>query len=125
MARKNMNRQAEFKKPTIKATSRAYVHLFQYFSPLAAWLAFLERYRVEQFDFGMHRNGDCAVRVIDPTTGQLAVLGLEIPNEIKYHTYVATARSFWTESFLSDTQRRNRILEVGNAAPLKDEVFLR
>jgi len=120
-----MNGQVGFKKPTIKATSRAYVHLFQYFSTPAAWLAFIERYRVEPFDFGMHRHGDCAVRVIDPMTGQLAVLGIEIPNEIKYHTYVATARSFWTESFLSDTQRRNRIWEVGHAAPSKDEVCSR
>ncbi|GAA5013100.1 hypothetical protein GCM10025794_01350 [Massilia kyonggiensis] len=120
-----MNRQVAFKKPTIKATSRAYVHLFQYFSTPATWLAFLERYKVEQFDFGMHKYGDCAVRVIDPETGQLAALGLEIPNEINYHTYVATARSFWTESFLSDTQRRNRIWEVGCAAPSKDEVISR
>jgi hypothetical protein len=117
-----MNQQVAFKKPTIKTTSRASVHLFGYFSTPTSWLAFLERYKVERFDFGMHRNGDCAVRVIDPTSGQLAVLGLEIPNEIKYHTYVATARSFWPESFLSETQRRNRILEVGYVEPSKDEV---
>jgi len=117
-----MNQQMTCKKPTIKATSRAYVHLFEYFSIPAAWLGFVERNSIEHFDFGMHRNGDCAVRVIDPATGQLAVLGLEIPNEIKYHTSVATARSFWSESFLGETQRRNRILEVGYTDPSKDEV---
>lgn len=120
-----MNRQATFKKPTIKATSRAYVRLFGYFSSSESWLAFLERYKVEPFDSGMHRHGDCAVRVVDPTTGQLAVLGLEIPSEIKYHTYVATARSFWQECFLSDRQLRHRTLEEGNAQPSKDEVFPR
>lgn len=92
-----MHRQSAFKKPTIKATGRAYVRLFGYFTSSEAWLAFLERYRVEPFDFGMQRHGDCAVRVIDPTTGQLAALGLEIPNEIKYHTYMATARSFFID----------------------------
>lgn len=120
-----MNQQVAFKRPTIKATSRAHVHLFEYFSTPTAWLAFLERYRVERFDFGMHRNGDCAVRVIDPATGQLAVLGLELPNEIKYHTYAATAQSFWSESFLSKTERRNRILEVGHAGLSRDEVSQR
>jgi hypothetical protein len=98
-----MHRPGTFKKPTIKATSRAYVHLFGYFSSHDAWLAFLERYRVEPFEFGMQRHGDCAVRVVDPTTGRLAALGLEIPSEIKYHTHVATGRSFWQERFLSDT----------------------
>lgn len=117
-----MDRQAVFKKPTIKTTSRAYVRLFKYFSSLDAWRAFSEQYKVEPFPFGMHRRGDCAVRVVDTTTGQLATLGLEIPSEIKYHTDVATARSFWHECFLSDKQRRNRILEEGIATPSKDEV---
>jgi len=59
-----MKRQVPFKKPTIKATSRAYVHLFEYFPSSTAWLAFRTRYRVEHFSFGVQRNGDCAVRVI-------------------------------------------------------------
>ena len=120
-----MRQNDAFRKPTIKATSRAYVRLFEYFSSSEAWLAFLGRYRVESFEFGMHRHGDCAVRVVDPATGQLATLGLEIPNEIKYHTYMATARSFWQECFLSDTQLRSRTLEVGYAQLLKDEVLSR
>jgi hypothetical protein len=70
----------------------------------------------------MQRHGDCAVRVLDSMTGDLAALGLEILNEIKYHTYVATGRSFWQERFLSETQRRDRTLEIGNPLPLKDEV---
>lgn len=117
-----MHRQDAFKKPTIKTTSRAYVRLFGYFTSPEAWLAFLDRYRVEPFDFGMQRHGDCAVRVVDPTTGHLATLGLEIPNEIKYHTYIGTAQSFWQERFFSDTQQRYRTFEVGYAQPSKDEV---
>ena len=120
-----MHRQAALKKPTIKGTSRAYVRLFGYFSSSESWLEFLERYKVGPFDFGMHRHGDCAVRVVDPTTGQLASLGLGIPSEIKYHTDIATARSFWHECFLSDTQRRQRTLEDGNAQPSTDEVLPR
>ena len=123
--KETMRRQAAFKKPTIKATSRAYVRLYGYFSTSEAWLAFIERYKVEPFNFGLHRHGDCAVRVVDPTTGQLAALGLEIPNEIKYHTYVATARNFWQECFLSDTQRRHRTLEEGFPQPSRDEVLPR
>lgn len=120
-----MSRQGAFKKPTIKDTSRAYVRLFEYFTSPEAWLAFVDRYRIESFSFGMQRHGDCAVRVVDPATGHLATLGLSVPSEIKYHTYVATARSFWQECFLSDTQRRERTFEVGYAQPSKDEVSTR
>jgi hypothetical protein len=118
-----MKSSAGFKRPTIKATSRAYVRLFECFRTPEEWLSFLSRFRVEHPASGMQRNGDCAVRVIDLSTGDLATLGLEIPNEIKYHTYIATARSFWTESFTSATQRRRRVWEIGYSQPSTDEVF--
>jgi len=118
-----MSSHVAFKKPTIKGTSRAYVRLFDYFGTADKWLDFLARYRIENVPFGMRRHGDCAVRVVDLATGQLAKLGLEIPNEIKYHTYVATARSFWLENFTSDTERRDRAIEVGYPHPSKDEVL--
>lgn len=120
-----MKNPGVFKKPTIKTTSRAYVRLFEYFKTPEKWLPFLEAYKVVHVAFGMHRNGDCALRVIDPSTGELAILGLDVPNEIQYHTYVATNRSFWNERFTSDTQRRHRTTELGCASPSKDEVVLR
>ena len=120
-----MNHQGTFKKPTIKETSRAYVRLFDYFATAEKWLNFLHRYRVERVPFGIQRAGDCAVRVIDLESGAVAVLGLEVPNEIKYHTYTAMGRSFWTEEFLNATHRRNRIIEVGNTQVSKDEVVPR
>ncbi len=119
-----MKSSAGFKRPTIKATSRAYVRLFECFRTPEEWLSFLSRFRVEHPASGMQRNGDCAVRVIDPSTGEVATLGLEIPNEIKYHTYIATARSFWTESFTSATQRRRRVWEIGYSQPSTDEVLI-
>lgn len=120
-----MSKPNGFKKPTIKETSRAYVRLFEYFKAPEQWLSFLKGYRVEHPPFGMRRNGDCAVRVIDPNTGELAILGLEIPNEIQYHTYVATARSFWNEHFTSETQRRHRTTEIGCSSPSRDELVSR
>ncbi|MCY0852536.1 hypothetical protein [Cupriavidus sp. D39] len=120
-----MKSHGGFKKPTIKDNGRAYVRLFGYFATQDEWLRFLTRYVVKHVPFGMERNGDCAVRVIDPTTGELATLGLELPNEIKHHTYVATARSFWNENFANDTQRRSRTVEVGFDQPSKDEVVPR
>jgi len=42
-----MRKPESFKKPTIKATSRAYVRLFGYFSSPSDWLDFLERYQVK------------------------------------------------------------------------------
>lgn len=82
------------KRPTIKETNRAYVHLFEYFTSPDKWLEFLKQYNVECVDFGNRRNGDCAVRVVHPKSNELAILGLDIPNHITYHTYVSTARSF-------------------------------
>lgn len=114
-----------FKKPTIKANGRAYVRLFGYFSSPADWRAFLAQYRVEQVGFGLQRNGDCSVRVVDPSTGDDATLGLDIPNYITYHTHTATSRSFWNEHFLSNTKRRHRTYEVGYANASKDEFFER
>ncbi|SOY83461.1 conserved hypothetical protein [Cupriavidus taiwanensis] len=120
-----MKSDRAFKRPTIKDTNRAYVRLFEYIKTPDQWLSFLARYSVVNVPYGMKRNGDCAVRVIDPTSGSLAVLGLELPNEIKYHTYVATARNFWTEGFTSATHQRNRVLEVGCAQPRNDDVVPR
>lgn len=120
-----MSDQGTFKKPTIKGTSRTYVRLFDYFAAAEKWLEFLQRYRVERVPFGMERAGDCAVRVTDLATGEVAVLGLEVPNEIKYHTHTATGRSFWTEEFASATHRRQRIIEVGSAQVSKDDVVPR
>lgn len=117
-----MEKKRAFKRPTIKETNRAYVRLYEYFNTPEKWLAFLERYRVEIIDFGMRRHGDCAIRVIDPETQEVAVLGLELPNTVKYHTYVATSRSFWNEEFASATHRRIRTIEVGDAQASKDEV---
>jgi hypothetical protein len=108
-----MHRQDSFKKPTIKATNRSYVRLFGNFTSPEAWLEFLDPYRIEPFDFGMQWHGGCAVRVVAPTTGHLATLGLEIPNAIKYHTYVATARSFWQECFLSNSSGGIGLLKSG------------
>jgi hypothetical protein len=115
--------QGSFKKPTIKDTNRAYVRLFEFFSSPHEWLEFLQRHHVEYVAFGMQRNGDCAIRVMDSSTGQPALLGLKVPNKIKYHSYVAAARSFWTEDFSDGTHRRHRIIEVGNATPLEDSVI--
>jgi hypothetical protein len=118
-----MNNSVTFKKPTIKATSRAYVRLFGYFSTPEKWLAFIDRYRIEFVEFGMHRNGDCSVRVIDSTNEKIATLGLDVPNEIKYHTYTPTGRSFWTENLFSPTHRRHRVIEIGLLQASKDEVI--
>lgn len=121
-----MDHLRAFKRPTIKETSRAYVRLYGYFKTPEKWLAFLERYRVEYINFGMRRNGDCAVRVIDPATQEIAVLGLDLPNEIKYHTYTdKTDRSVWNEEFASATHRRRRQFEVGSDQASKDEVVPR
>lgn len=122
--RNTSNCQATFKKPTIKGTSRAYVRLFSYFQTPEKWLEFLEQFRIEYVAFGMQRAGDCAVRVIEPSNGKVADLGLDVPNEIKYHTYVATARSFWIEEFSSSTYRRHRMTEVG-ARPHTDDISSR
>lgn len=88
-------------------------------------MEFLQLYRVETVPFGMQRAGDCAVRVTDLATGEIAVFGLEAPNEIRHHTYTATGRSFRTEEFASATQRRHSIIEVGYSLTSKDEVVLR
>jgi len=117
-----MTNPGVFKKPTIKATSRAYVRLFEYFKTPDRWLPFLDGHKVVHVPFGMHRNGDCALQVVDLSTGRLAILGLDVPNEIQFHTYVATGRSFWNERFTSDTHRRHRTTEIGCASPSKDEV---
>lgn len=119
-----MDRMRGFKKPTIKDHGRAYVRLFQRFETPESWLQFLDRYTIEHRPFGVRRNGDCAVCVLDPATGNLADLGLEIPNEITYHTFAAE-RSFWNERYASATHRRHRVLEVGRDLPSKDEVFPR
>lgn len=120
-----MDQKGTFKKPTIKATSRAYVRLYEYFTTPDRWLEFIRTYHVEPFNYGMRRDGDCAVRVIDPATREMAVLGLEIPNEIKYHNNVAMGRSFWNENFTSATHRRHRQIESGYAQAFKDEVVPR
>ncbi|WP_208458875.1 hypothetical protein, partial [Burkholderia gladioli] len=54
--------------------------------------------------------------VIDPATGDLADLGLDIPNQITYHTFAAE-RSFWNERYASATLRRHRTIEVGYDSP--------
>lgn len=118
-----MNRKNTFKKPTIKGTSRAYVRLFEYYKTEDKWLYFLGKYQVKNLPFGNERNGDCAIRVIDPSNGMLAELGLEIPSEIKYHTYTATGRCFWNEHFIGDSHVRNRTIEIGYPNPTKDEVL--
>ncbi|WP_186170297.1 hypothetical protein [Burkholderia gladioli] len=119
-----MNGKHGFKKPTIKDNGRAYVRLFQCFETPESWLDFLNRYTIQHQPFGVRRNGDCAVCVIDPATGDLAVLGLDIPNQITYHTFAAE-RSFWNERYASAMHRRHRTIEVGYDSPSKDEVVPR
>ncbi|BCN13347.1 hypothetical protein RPSD_52320 (plasmid) [Ralstonia solanacearum] len=113
-----------FKKPTIKDNGRAYVRLFQYFETPECWLKFLEQYSVQTRSFGSRWDADCEVRVIDRATGDLAVLGLAVPNFIKYHTFAAE-RSFWNEWYLSATEKRHRTIEVGYDRPSKDETVER
>ena len=119
-----MNGLRGFKKPTIKDNGRAYVRLFQCFDTPECWLDFLSRYTVQHQPFGVRRNGDCSVCVIDPATGDLANLGLEIPNQITYHTF-AGDRSFWNERYASATHRRHRAIEVRSDRPSKDEIVPR
>ncbi|WP_186117748.1 hypothetical protein [Burkholderia gladioli] len=119
-----MKAKRGFRKPTIKDNGRAYVRLFEHFETPEHWIEFLSRYTVQHMPFGMHRNGDCAVRVIDPATGNLAILGLNIPNRITYHTFAAE-RSFWNEEYASATHRRHLTIEVGFTSPSRDEVVLR
>lgn len=113
-----------FKKPTIKDKGRAYVRLFQYFETPDSWLKFLDQYAIETQTFGSRSDADCEVRVIDRATGDLAVLGLQVPNYINYHTF-AGERSFWNEWYLSATGRRHRVIEVGFDRPSKDETVPR
>lgn len=117
-----MSNSVVFKKPTIKATSRAYVRLFGYFTSSEKWLDFLAHHRIEYVPFGIQRNGDCSVRVINTTTGAIAILGLDVPNEIKYHSHIATGRSFWTEDFLSASHKRHKVSEVGFSKASDDVV---
>lgn len=121
VSRYTMNSPDRFRKPTIKGNSRAYVRLFGYFVTPQKWLQFLQLNRVEYIPFGMQRAGDCAVRVIDLATNDLAVLGMEIPNVVKYHNNVAIGRSFWTEEFLSPTHRRHRLTEIGHTQASEDK----
>lgn len=121
----DMDGNRQFKKPTIKDNGRAYVRLFQCFKTTESWLDFLNRYTIRHLPFGVRRNGDCAVCVYDPTTGDLAELGLEIPNEIIYRKLVAEGSFVWTESYASATHRRYRAIEVGCDMPLRDEVVPR
>lgn len=117
-----MSSPDNFKKPTIKGTSRAYVRLFGYFLTPQKWLEFLQVNRVDYMPFGMQRDGDCAVRVVDRATNDLAVLGIEVPNVVKYCNNVAFGRSFWTEEFLSPTHRRHRVMEIGYPQALEDKI---
>lgn len=117
-----MEKKASFKKPTIKGYGRAFVRLYCYFGSAESWQQFLESYRVQHVPFGMVRNGDCAVQVVSRATGEVVALGLEIPHQIRYHTNVATVRSFWTEEFMDANHKRIRIIEVGSAIPLKDDL---
>jgi len=94
-----MNNKRGFRKPTIKGTSRAYVRLFGYLETPESWLLFLDRYTILNLPFGVRRNGDCAVNVVGPATGNSAILGLEIPNEITY-TRVSHAPRYRKERFL-------------------------
>lgn len=115
-----------FKKPTIKGTNRAYVRLFEYFRTPTEWQAFVGHYDVRPMSHGQQRYGDCAVRVFDRSTGGLAVLGLEIPNEITYHTFMGSSpRSFWNERFTSDTHQRHRTFEIPYNEPSSDELVAR
>ena len=109
-----------FKRPTIKGNGRAYVRLFQFFETPESWLKFLGQYAVETQSFGSRWDADCTVRVFDRETGDLAVLGLQVPNHIHYHTFAAE-RSFWNEWYLSSTEKRHRVIEVGYDQPTKDE----
>ncbi|WP_186214941.1 hypothetical protein [Burkholderia gladioli] len=108
------------KKPTIKDKGRAYVRLFEFFETPESWLGFLDQYAVETTSFGSRWDADCTVRVIDRATGDLAALGLHIPNHIHYHTF-SGERSFWNEWYLSATEKRHRVLEIGDDRPSKDE----
>jgi hypothetical protein len=119
-----MNSTRGFKKPTIKDKGRAYVRLFQFFETTESWLRFLEQYVVETKSVGSRWDADCTVRVIDRTTGDLAVLGLHVPNHIHYHTF-GGERSFWNEWYLSATEKRHRVFEVGCDRPSKDEITQR
>lgn len=102
-----------FRKPTIKADGRACVRLYSYFNTPEKWIAFLERHHVERIPFGMARNGDCAIRVVDRASGILAALGPDIPCVIKYHVNIHPDRQFWTEEFATSTEVRSRVTEVG------------
>lgn len=119
-----MNSTRRFKKPTIKDKGRAYVRLFQYFETPESWLKFLDQYAIETQTFGSRWDADCEVRVIDRSTGDLAALGLQVPNHIKYHTFAAE-RSFWNEWYSSGTEKRHRVIEVGYDRPSKDETVQR
>ena len=116
-----MSSPDSFKKPTIKGTSRAYVRLFGYFATPQKWLEFLRANRIDYMPFGMQREGDCAVRVIDRATNDLAVFGLEVPNVVKYHNNTAFGRSFWTEEFLSPTHQRRSVTEIGYPQASEDK----
>ena len=113
---------SKFRRPTIKANGRAYTRLFtEYLKAPDTWTAFIARYRIESIPHGLAKNGDCAIQVIDPATGQLAVLGLNVPCVIKFHDIVEPSRQFWNEFFLSADEQRSRTIEVGLGVA-KDDV---
>ncbi|SAK98465.1 hypothetical protein AWB80_07527 [Caballeronia pedi] len=113
-----------FKKPTIKENGRAYVRLFQCFPNTESWLNFLANHSIKSETYGSRYDADCEIRVINRATGDLAVLGLEIPNRIRYHTFGGD-RSFWNEWYLSATHTRHRTTELGYNSPSKDETVPR
>lgn len=86
------------KKPTIKEFNRAYVRLYDFVKKHGDWEAFKARYRVEIIEFGMRKNGDCGVQVLD-ADGTLATLGNSIPNKITYRYFVEPPRTTWMEYF--------------------------
>lgn len=86
------------KKPTIKATNRAYVRLYERVVAQGSWEDFLAEYTVQMLEYGMRRSGGCAVEVRN-RAGEPADLGPYIPNRITYNTFIAPDRTTWQEHF--------------------------
>lgn len=89
------------KPPSIKETNRAYVRLYKHVIQHRDWEKFKIEYEVQIIQYGMRRNGDCAVHVLD-RTGELATLGSTIPNKITYSNFIEPARETWQEFYKDD-----------------------
>lgn len=86
------------KAPTIKDTNRAYVRLYKHVIAHRDWEEFKNTYKVQIIQFGMRKNGDCGVHVLD-SNGEPATLGSTIPNKITYCNFIEPARETWQEFY--------------------------